>query len=328
MLSRVANSIYWMSRYIERAENVARFIQVNLNLMLEMPLGEWEQWEPLVITSGDEEDFKERYGNSTKENVLRFLTFDLENPNSVLSTLSNVRENARSIREVITSEMWEQINNFYLMVKDASENGSSSETPEDFYSRVIHESHLFAGISDATMNRGEDWHFARLGRLIERADKTSRIIDVKYFILLPGPEYVGTPIDNMEWAALLKSASALDMYRKKFHRISPENVTEFLILDRDFPRSILYCIIRAEQSLHAITGSPIGTFQNEAERMLGRVHAELNYAMIDEIILDGLHEYLDNFQNDLNLVDDSIADTFFSMRPVAQTQTQATGGSE
>ncbi len=326
MLSRVANSIYWMSRYIERAENVARFIRVNLNLMLEMPMGEWEQWEPLVITSGDHDDFKERYGEPTKENVLRFLTFDIENPNSILSTLNKVRENARSIREVITSEMWEQINHFYLMVQDASVNGGATEMPEDFYSRVIQESHLFAGISDATMNRGEDWHFARMGRLIERADKTSRIIDVKYYILLPGPEYVGTPIDNIEWAALLKSASALDMYRKKFHRISPENVTSFLILDRDFPRSILYCIIRSELSLHAITGSPIGTFQNEAERMLGRLHAELNYTVIDEIILDGLHEYLDNFQTELNLVGDSIRETFFSMRPIAQAQQR--GGNE
>lgn len=322
MLSRVANSIYWMSRYIERAENVARFIQVNLNLMLEMPMGESEQWEPLVITSGDYEDFKERYGDPTKENVLRFLTFDVENPNSILSTLNKVRENARSIREVITSEMWEQINHFYLVVQDASVNRAATETPEDFYSRVIQESHLFAGISDATMNRGEDWHFSRMGKLLERADKTSRIIDVKYFILLPGPEYVGTPIDNIEWAALLKSASALDMYRKKFHRITPENLTAFLILDRDFPRSILYCIIRSEQSLHAITGSPIGTFQNEAERMLGRLHAELNYARIDEIILDGLHEYLDNFQTELNLVGDSIRETFFSMRPIAQAQQQ------
>ena len=154
MLSRVANSIYWMSRYIERAENVARFIRVNLNLMLEMPMGEWEQWEPLVITSGDHEDFNERYGDPTKENVLYFLTFDIENPNSVLSTLSKVRENARSIREVITSEMWEQINRFYLMVQGASVNGGATETPEDFYTRVILESHLFAGISDATMNRG------------------------------------------------------------------------------------------------------------------------------------------------------------------------------
>lgn len=312
MLSRVANSIYWMSRYMERAENVARFIEVNLHLMLEMRTAEG-QWEPLVSTTGDLEIFKERYGKATKENVLDFLTFDRENPNSILSTLTSVRENARSIREIITLEMWEQINKFYYFVRDSAVSGIATETPQDFYQRVKAESHLYAGITDSTMNRGEDWHFARMGRLIERADKTSRIIDVKYFILLPKPEDVGTPIDNIQWAALLKSASALDMYRRKYEQIMPESVVHFLMLDRNFPRAILYCVIMAESSLHSITGTPAGTFRNEAERRMGRLHAELTYARIDEIIKSGLHEYLDKFQTELNRVDDSISSTFFTV---------------
>lgn len=312
MLSRVANSIYWMSRYMERAENVARFIEVNLHLMLETKTQEG-QWEPLVSTTGDLDIFKERYGEATRESVLDFLTFDRDNPNSILSTLTKVRENARSIREIITLEMWEQINKFYFFVRDSALSGVATETPQDFYQRVKTESHLYAGITDSTMNRGEDWHFARMGRLLERADKTSRIIDVKYFILLPKPDDVGTPIDNIQWAALLKSASALDMYRRKYEQIQPESVVQFLLLDRNFPRAILYCVLMAESSLHSITGTPAGTFRNEAERRMGRLHAELTYARLDEIIKSGLHEYLDRFQTELNSVDDSISSTFFTV---------------
>jgi uncharacterized alpha-E superfamily protein len=324
MLSRVANSIYWMSRYMERAENVARFIEVTLHLMLDMP-SDGEQWEPLVSTSGDLDLFKERYGEATRENVLEFLTFDKENPNSILSTLTYARENARSIREIITSEMWEQINKFYYFVRGSLQSGIATDTPQDFYSRVKTESHLFAGIADSTMNRGEDWHFARMGRLLERADKTSRIIDVKYFILLPNPDDVGTPIDNIQWAALLKSASSLEMYRRKYEQITPESVVQFLLLDRNFPRAILYCVIYAESSLHSITGTPAGTFHNEAERRMGRLHAELNYASIEEIIKSGLHEYLDIFQTDLNKVGDAIMDTFLAVSPAAS---KSVGGIE
>ncbi len=315
MLSRVANAIYWMSRYIERAENVARFMDVNINLMLDLPLEVASQWEPLVITTGDDEMFGERYGEATKDNVLQFLAFDKENPNSIISTLTHVRENARSIREIISSEMWEQINKFYFMVVDAAEDPGVLDDPQDFFTRVKMESHLFSGITDSTMYRGEDWHFGRLGRMLERADKTSRIIDVKYYILLPSPEDVGTPIDNIQWAALLNSASALDMYRKKYRRIEPDSVAEFLMLNRDFPRAIHYCIIRAEESLHAITDTPPGGFGNEAERALGKLRSDLNYASIEEIILNGLHEYLDDLQTKLNEVGELIADVFFVVRP-------------
>jgi uncharacterized alpha-E superfamily protein len=212
MLSRVATSIYWMSRYLERAENVARFVDVNLNLTLDMPEEFGEQWGPLVNITGDLELFTKRYRAPTRENVLHFLTFDRENPNSILSCVRHARENARSVREIISSEMWEQANRFYLLVKDAAKNKSVFENPNEFYSAVKLASHLFDGITDATMSHGEAWHFLQVGELLERADKTSRILDVKYFILLPDAQAVGTTIDNIQWAALLKSASALEMY--------------------------------------------------------------------------------------------------------------------
>jgi uncharacterized alpha-E superfamily protein len=324
MLSRVANSIYWMSRYLERAENVARFIDVNLNLTLDMPAEIGEQWAPLVNTTGDLELFTKRYRVPTRENVLHFLTFDRDNPNSILSCVRHARENARSVREVISSEMWEQANRFYLLVKDASKYKSVAENNTEFYTSVKMASHLFDGITEATMSHGEAWHFLQVGELLERADKTSRILDVKYFILLPDAQAVGTAIDNIQWAALLKSASALEMYRKHSKLINPAKVADFLILNRDFPRSVLSCLDRAAHSLHAITGSSEDAFSNKAEQGLGRLLGELNYTQIDEIIYDGLHEFLDKLQNRLNWIDDAIYESFFTMRPLTGSDSHLT----
>lgn len=326
MLSRVADSIYWMNRYIERAENVARFVDVNLHLTLDLPAGTSEQWAPLVDTTGDRALFQERYGAATRENVVAFLTGDTHNPNSIYACLRVARDNARSVREVISSEMWEQVNTFYLMVRDALAQGRVMAEPHAFFTEVKMASHLFVGITDATMSHNEGWHFGRLGRLLERADKTSRILDVKYFLLLPDVHAVGTPVDDLQWSAVLKSASAFEMYRKRFGLIRPDRVADFLMLDREFPRAMHYCLANAEDSLHAITGSPRGTFQNAAEQRLGRLRSELDYAQADEILASGLHEFLDTFQAKLNDVGTAIYETFVALRPVTQTATQARSG--
>lgn len=320
MLSRVANSIYWMTRYLERAENVARFIDVNLHMMLDFSIEEHKQWEPLVITTGDYDLFYQLYDKANQQNIVHFLTFNKQNPNSIISCLRSARDNAKSVREIISSEMWEQVNKFYFMILNAEKSEMPVDSPNEFYTRVKQECHLFTGITDATMNHGEGWHFARLGRHIERADKTSRILDVKYFILLPRPEDVGSPIDNIQWASLLKSASALEMYRKKFQQIVPRNIAAFLILDREFPRAIRYCVIKAGESLNMITGAEKGTFRNEAEREFGKLKAELDYARIDEIIQYGLHEYLvDYIQVKLNNVGNAIFDTFFNINKLTNS---------
>jgi uncharacterized alpha-E superfamily protein len=314
MLSRVADSIYWMSRYIERAENVARFLDVNLHLMLDLAVDEHQRWDPLVASTGDHEAFQKRHGTATQANVTHFLTFDKGNPNSILSSLRAARQNARCVREIISSEMWEQINKFYLMVQGAAGNGHM-HSPHEFFTQVKMASHLFAGVTDATMSHAEAWHFARLGRLLERADKTSRILDVKYFMLYPRAEDVGTPYDNLQWASLLRSTSSLEMYRKRFQLISPRKVADFLILDREFPRAIHYCVIKAEESLHAITGSPAMTFRDAAEQRIGRLRSELDFADVNEIIDLGLHKFLDNFQTKLNLVGEAVFETFFALGP-------------
>ena len=322
MLSRVAESIYWMSRYIERAENVARFVDVNLQLILDQPTGMQAQWDPLVATTGDDEVFEERYGEATREAVLKFLSFDTENPNSIISCLRAARENARSIRENISSEMWEQINDAYLMVTETSEEWAMAE-PHQFFTDIKVASHLFMGQTDNIMSHSEGWHFCQLGRLIERADKTSRIVDVKYFILLPSVSHVNTPFDDIQWGALLHSASAFEMYRKTHGLIAPNKVVAFLLLDREFPRSVLYCISKAEESLHAISGTPLETFSNSAEQGLGQLRSEFAYAQVDQILHSGLHEFLDAFQTKLNDVGEDIYKTFFALRPVNGESTQS-----
>jgi len=322
MLSRVANSIYWMCRYIERAENVARFINVNLNLLLDLPSERHKHWEPLVAITGDHEIFGKRYSDYTEEEVIHFLTFDREYFNSIVSCLAAARENARSIREIISSEMWEHLNNFYLEMTDPESQSFALSDPHRFFRMIQMRSHLFTGLLDSTMSHGEPWNFARIGMMLERADKTSRILDVKYFMLLPETEMVNTPIDNIQWMAVLKSASAFEMFRKQHHTIIPRKVADFLIFDNDFPRSIRHCLSKAQVSLHRITGSSPGSAHNDAEKKLGRLVADLEYTDINEVISYGMHQYLDNLQTRLNQVDVAIGVTFFNIKPLTENSSQ------
>ena len=325
LLSRVAESVYWMSRYIERAENVARFVDVNLNLMLDAPQSAAQQWAPLIETSGDRVVFAERFGEPSRDNVIHFLTFDSENPNSILSCVRAARENARTVRDTISSEMWEQANKLYLFVNDAVRDGAAERSLPDFYSRLKMGCHLFQGITDSTMSHNEAWRFIRLARKLERADKTTRILDVKYFVLLPSAADVGSAIDDVQWAAVLKSVSGFEMYRKRFGRIAPKRVAEFLLLDPEFPRSVRYCVKNAADALSAITGTPRGSFRNAAEQMLGQLNGELDFTGAGEIIKSGLHEFLDETQTKLNTIDDSIFQTFFALRPLGRTGAAGTG---
>ena len=217
--------------------------------------------------------------------------------------------------------MWEQANKFYLMVQSVASAGGVLESPHDFFTEIKMACHLYVGITDASMSHGEGWHFGHLGHLMERADKTSRILDVMYFILRPDIGDVRTSTDDVQWSAVLKSASAFEMYRKRHGRIVPHGVAEFLMLDHEFPRSLRYCMVKAEESLHAISGSPISSFENAAEQRLGRLRSELDHAQIQEISASGLHEFLVAFQARLNHVGEGISDTFFTLQPVEATPT-------
>jgi uncharacterized alpha-E superfamily protein len=325
LLSRVADAVYWMARYIERAENVARYIGVNLNLQLDLPGDPSQQWQSLIDTSGDSEAFEKRHGVATQHNVVEFLTFDAENPSSIFSCLRAARENARSVRETISSEMWEQVNEMYLHINSQHMSAGVEWLPE-FFRQLRLSSHLFQGVTDGTMTHNEAWHFARLGRKLERADKTSRILDVKYFMLLPSLSDVGTPYDDIHWQAVLKSVSGLEMYRKIYGRLEPRDIVEFLVMNRDFPRAIHYCVTRADESLRAITGTAPGTFRLDSELLMGRLRSDLDFTPVDQILNAGLHSYLDSLQIRINEIDNALLADFVARtpqgKPETQTQTQ------
>jgi len=322
LLSRVADSVYWMARYIERAENVARFIGVNLNLQIDLPLAPSQQWQPLIETSGDAETFKERFGLATQARVIEWLAYDSQNLSSIVSCLRFARENARSVRETISSEMWTQVNSMYLQIQ-TQRSLPEPERMLDAFREIRMGCHLFEGVTDATMSHNEAWHFLRLGRMLERADKTSRILDVKYFMLLPSIRDVGTPYDDIHWSAVLKSVSGFEMYRKKYGRITPPDVVDFLVMDNEFPRAVRFCIKSASESLQSVTGTPIGAFRYRSEQLMGQLRAELDFTSVDTVLRSGLHEYLDRLQLKMNAIDNSLRDDFaVRTTPAAATQSQ------
>lgn len=311
MLSRVAESIYWMARYVERAENIARFVDINIKLNLDQAEAGLDQWEPLIQTTGDDEYYKENYSEISRSNVIRFLAFDPDYSNSLISSLRYARENARTVRETIPSEVWEQLNEFYHFVRGAQVSSDSLEGLSDFFHQVKQHSHLYNGILDATLSHGDGWHFANLGRLLERADKTSRLLDVKYFTLLQKVTDVNTTIDDLQWSALLRSVSGFEMYRKQFHAITVKRVAEFLIGDLQFPRSIHYCLKEAGASLQAIVENGLKRPSNPAAEKLRILRQHLSDLDIQAVIDRGMHEFIDDFQRRLNEVGKAIFETYF-----------------
>lgn len=322
MLGRVANTIYWMNRYLERAENYARFMDVNFNLSLELSPNEEQQWKPLVVITGDWPLYESLHEKVEKTKVIHFMAFEAENPNSIYNCIVNARENARAIRTEITKEVWEQINALYYLVKETSKQKRfNNGDVRHFFHAIKNGCQLLYGMYDATISRNEGWDFAKLGQLLERADKTSRVLDVKYHLLLGSAKQVGSSLDLIQWTALLKSVSAYDMYRKKYGKLTSSTIAEFLILDTDFPRSILNCLIRAELSIVRLSGSSFG-YSNTAQKQLGFLKAQLEYTDINDIIEKGMHEYLDDIQGKLNDISTAIYDAFFSIEPHVQKQQQ------
>lgn len=321
MLSRVANSIYWLGRYLERAENYARFIDVNFNLMLDLPPDLKAQWEPLIYITGDEHLYKQKYTGFDRKDVVHFLAFDKDNPNSILSSISFARENARVIRENLTKETWENLNELYHFVQKRSEKKDwIKDDPRAFFESVKNQVLLLYGLAESTVARTEGWYFRQLGMNLERADKTSRIVDVKYHILLPAPTLVGTPLDFLHWTALLKSVTAFNTYRRLYGNIEPAKVVEFLLLNKYFPRSAFYCIREAESCLHKISGSSDSGYQNTAEKAVGELRSRLEFTDVEEIIQVGLHEYIDKLQVKINQISDKVNTNFFQIKDNFITQ--------
>ncbi len=302
-----------MSRYIERAENDARILDVNLQLLLDLG-GEadaMQHWAPVIASLEETDLFDSLYEAADEQSVTEFLSLQKKNPNSIISCLTLARENARTTREQISSEMWEEINGLYLFVQSKEARELLQTSSHEFFKRVITDSHLFQGVTSATMTQGEGWEFIRIGTLLERADCTSRILDVKYHILLPSGENVGGNVDTIQWMAVLKSCSALEAYCKLYvSQVAPWKVTEFLITHQEFPRSIRYCIDLLDESLHRISGVDESRYGNEAERLSGRLRSDVDYATIGEIFEYGLHEYLEEIQKRLVEVSNAMHATY------------------
>ena len=301
MLSRVGDSTYWMGRYIERAENNARLLDVNAQMLLDYENRgtetERQFWRPILSTLEDTELFAELHGEFTAAAVLEYVTFEPQNPNSIVSCINYARENARAVRDQISSEMWEQVNETYLYFRGGSAARDFQANSHDFYERITKASQLFQGVTDATMSHGEAWQFIKAGKFIERADSTSRILDLKYHILLPSGEQVGGNVDISQWMSVLRSCSGMEAYLKiRKGDVTPWGVAEFLICHDQFPRSIRFCVDRLDECLHDISATETGRFANEPERLSGLLRSKLDYATIDSIFAAGLHEYLDGVQ--------------------------------
>lgn len=308
MLSRLAEATYWMSRYLERAENVARFVDVNNQMVLDLQCeSRRDQWLALIAASGDQNEFEKMHPKFSDGRARDFLIFDRRNANSILSCVTRARENAKQIKDSLPSEIWEQVNQLYQHVAYSKSRKNIDIT--QLLKQVKQSHHVIIGLTNSIMSHDEMWFFIRIGRFLERADKTSRMIDVKYFILLPSWEYVNSPLDAVQWGALLKSVSAFEMYRQRFHKINNRNVADFLIFDKYFPRSLLYCLKQVR-----IAYEFIARHHPAASKMDGIFRTQchsIELQSIETITEQGLHQFIDDFQGQLNAMHELLSQVFF-----------------
>ncbi|HLN00236.1 MAG TPA: alpha-E domain-containing protein [Bryobacteraceae bacterium] len=316
MLSRIADSLFWIARYMERAEDMARILEVNYHMLLDPSTQTVRlRWGPLVAISGEQERFSAHYEQPDARNVFEFLAFHQDNPDSIVRCVQMVRENARTIRDRISREMWEDVNSLYHAVMAFKPEEEMAVGPHRFCNAIKFGSHRFHGVADDTLPHDEGWHFLQAGRALERASMTARIVDVEYHQLL---ERALEAADNHQWMAVLKSVAAYEIYRREYHsRIEPEKVAELLILHPQHPRSIRFNIAALQQALRAISGTRSGSYANEAERLTGKLHETLMYDRIQDIFSRGLHPFLTEMQNTCRSIGEQIARTYFYYAVVA-----------
>lgn len=322
MLSRDADSCFWIGRYIERAEATARMIDVHYHFRLESAwLSEPTRWSSILSISGNLEEYRMRYADEDERSILQFFVFDTTNDNSIRSCIRAARENARAIREQISSEMWQCINTTYLDLCEWSVDRVYERSPHSFFQWVKDASHLFQGIANRTLMMGESRDFLDAGRFLERAGQTARILDVRYHDLMALAEETNLRAQTLigaeevvnvhGWIALLKSVGAYEAFRKTFHEgVTPARVAAFLILNPSFPASARHSIGRVDGCLRRISGNREPTPSNAAERAVGRLYSELTYLTPDEMIARELHLFLGHLQVQCNEIGSAIAATY------------------
>ena len=295
MLSRTADHLFWMARYTERAENTARMLDVNTEtgLLPQSKAASLRGWRAMLSISELQERFDQKYPKLTPKDVLDFMVRDDTNPSSIVSCLTQARENGRAVRGTLTTEVWETNNSTWLELQARLKDNSLKDNPVEFFEWVKYRSHLSRGVAIGTMLKDEAFYFLRIGTFLERADNTARLLDVK-FVDTGTDQPLGNehPIDFYYWAALLRSVSAFEIYRKVYRDvITPARVAELLILNASMPRSLLACVSEVVANL-----KQVGTnASSETERFAGKLNAELQFTRIEEILESGLHDYLTAF---------------------------------
>jgi uncharacterized alpha-E superfamily protein len=317
MLSRVAENLYWISRYVERAENVARLLDVGFFIELDAPGlaypgGDHGAVEGVLTILASRAAFERAHPAGDRDAVLRFLTFDRQHRHSILAMIARARENARGTQEALSAEAWRQINTLYLYLQSRRALRRFRTSPPRFFDGIKRGCILFGGLVDGTLPRSEAFHFLQLGRYLERVGQVSRILNVRLHDLR-GPDEVQTAeaaVRIIKWSSLLRSCSAYEAYLREHHdQIDPEGIVRYLVLDPHFPRAIRFCTARCLESLQAIAE---GTgFATEAERRLDRLDSELRYIDEGEIFAQGLGSFLSGIQDSCKLIGSEIHEAYF-----------------
>lgn len=306
MLSRVASNIFWMARYLERAENTARVINVNSHLLLDLPKTVKLGWEPIVDILSVREDFYDHYEQADEHSVVKYMVSDKNNPGSIINSLTNARENARTIREIIPRESWEQINALYLSAKKNCQSILGRRHRYESLIGVIRGNQTITGMLSGTMTHDEGYAFLRMGRNLERGDMTTRIIDVRSATLLPELQHEQSAFDNIQWMGVLKSMSAYQMYRREMRlRINRADVLKFLLLESRFPRSLVHTMEQVKAFLQALPR------HDNAIKPIDALNAQLLEARPQSLKQERLHEFIDDMQLGLIRIAEQISDTYF-----------------
>lgn len=319
LLSRVAETAYWMARYVERAENTARIIMVNANLLLDLPRNMTLGWEPLLTITGSAEPFFDRHKEATERAVVKFLISDGNNHSSIISSLRNAREDLRATRSIFPREAWETLNDLYRFATDGAQSGIGRRVRYEYLRTVIQHCQQLTGLLSGTMSHDAIYRFVRMGRNLERADMTSRVLDVRAANLFPKTVEELKPFDDIQWKSVLETLAAYLMYRRHVHvRVKGAAVLGYLLQDAEFPRSVNHCLGEVESCLRALP-------RNETPlRSLGHVQRAVAEAKARSLAWEGMHAFLDGLQIMLGEVHEQVCFTYFGVdrpttEPVAAT---------
>jgi uncharacterized alpha-E superfamily protein len=303
MLARHAEHLFWAGRYIERAEDTARILDVTYHGLLEAaPTEAARAWADVLAVLRLTSDFAELNSGVDSVSVSQFLVSDDDNPGSIVSAVARARENLRAVRELVTTELWESVNRFHLDMRARDLRADIEAEPYQLYAFVKQRCQTVAGAATETMPRDDGWRFLQLGWMLERAEMTCRLLDVRY----SGEQ----PAGFHHWTGTLKSASASEAYRRTYRgSMDPADVLEFLLLSRQFPRSVLFCLRRAENDLATL--SRVDGQLSRPERLLGRIRADLEYRDVTEVVADGVPRFLDELQRRVRQVAEAVALEYF-----------------